>query len=120
MANSEEIRKAIGAHGMWKQRLRQAIDTAKCDFTVERVRPDNQCDFGKWLHALPTADKTTAQWKTVQALHANFHREAAHVLELALNKQKPEAEKAIAANSPFAKVSLELTSNMMKWKDSLA
>jgi len=47
MAIAEEITKAIGAHGMWKQRLRQAIDTGKSEFTVERVRPDNLCDFGK-------------------------------------------------------------------------
>lgn len=28
MSFREEIKKAIGVHGMWKQRLRSALDTA--------------------------------------------------------------------------------------------
>lgn len=120
MANKDEITKAIGAHGLWKQRLRQAIDTGKSDFTVEKVRPDNNCDFGKWLHGLAAGDKTSAHWKTVQELHANFHQEASRVLDLALKGKKPDAEKGIAPDSPFAKVSTSLTGAMMKWKESIS
>jgi methyl-accepting chemotaxis protein len=120
MANAEEITKAIGAHGMWKQRLRQAIDSGKSEFTVERVQPDNLCDFGKWLHALPAADKAGMNWKTVQELHARFHLEASRVLGLALSGQKQDAEKALANSSEFANISSNLTSAMMKWKDAHA
>lgn len=116
MANTEEINKAIGAHGMWKQRLRQAVDSGKSEFTVERVRPDNNCDFGKWLHGLPPGDKNSEHWKTVQDLHAKFHIEAARVLQLATTGNKAEAEKGLASNSPFTSVSAKLTSAMMKWK----
>lgn len=120
MANVDEINKAIGAHGMWKQRLRQAVDSGQSEFTVERVRPDNQCEFGKWLHALPPTDKISVNWKSVQELHAKFHTEAARVLELALKGQKQKADEGLSPDSGFAKVSLELTSAMMKWKGSLA
>jgi hypothetical protein len=120
MANVDEINKAIGAHGMWKQRLRQAIDSGQSEFSVERVRPDNQCEFGKWLHALPAGDKSSDHWKSVQDLHAKFHTEAARVLDLALKGQKQKAEEGLSPNSGFAKTSLDLTSVMMKWKTSLA
>ena len=120
MAATEEINKAIGTHGMWKQRLRQAIDTGKSDFTVERVRPDNLCDFGKWLYSLPAIDQTSAHWKTVRELHGKFHTEAAHVLGLAVGGLKQEAEKNLDTGSQFAKLSSDLTGAMMKWKASLA
>jgi chemoreceptor zinc-binding protein len=120
MAAAEEINKAIGAHGMWKQRLREAIDTGKSDFTVERVRPDNLCDFGKWLYSLPTTDQTSAHWRTVRELHGKFHIEAAHVLGLAVGGLKQEAEKKLDNASQFTKISSELTGAMMKWKASLA
>jgi hypothetical protein len=119
MANVDEINKAIGAHGMWKQRLRQAVDSGQSEFTVERVSPDNQCEFGKWLHALPPTDKTSANWKSVQELHAKFHTEAARVLELALKGQKQKADEGLSPDSGFTKVSLDLTAAMMKWKGSL-
>lgn len=118
MAIAEEITKAIGAHGMWKQRLRQAIDTGKSEFTVERARPDNLCDFGKWLYSLPPADQKSSHWKSVQDLHGKFHAEAAQVLGLAVRGNKQEAEREIAAESKFTKISSELTVAMMKWKES--
>jgi len=120
MAAAEEINKAIGAHGMWKQRLRQAIETGKSDFTVERVRPDNLCDFGKWLYSLPAIDQTSAHWKAVRDLHGKFHTEAAHVLGLAVGGLRQEAEKKLDAGSQFIKISSDLTGAMMKWKASLA
>jgi len=47
MLNTEEITKAISAHGNWKQRLRQAIESGNSEYTVEKLKVDNQCDFGK-------------------------------------------------------------------------
>jgi len=119
MANIDEINKAIGVHGMWKQRLREAIDTGRSDFTVERVRPENLCDFGKWLHALPPTDKVSPQWKTVQDLHAKFHLEASRILGLAISGKTQDAEKALAPNSPFGDASGKLTISMMTWKTRL-
>jgi hypothetical protein len=118
MAAVEEINKAIGAHGMWKQRLKEAIDTGKSDFTVERVRPDSLCDFGKWLYSLPANDQTSPHWKTVRELHGKFHVEAAHVLSLAIGGHSEEAEKRLDTGSNFTKISSELTGAMMKWKAS--
>ncbi len=48
----EEITKAIGMHGIWKLRLKQAIDLGSSEFSVEHISPDNECAFGKWLYSL--------------------------------------------------------------------
>ncbi len=119
MANIEEINKAIAAHGVWKQRLRQAIDSGASEFTVENVQPDNRCDFGRWLNSLPVGDKSCEHWKNVQGLHARFHIEAARILNLAIQGNQQEAEKALAFDSQFANLSAMLTSSMVKWKAHL-
>ena len=42
-----QIKSAIGAHGMWKVRLDQAIEKGSSEYTVAGVQVDNQCAFGK-------------------------------------------------------------------------
>jgi hypothetical protein len=113
---SEEIDKAIGAHGMWKNRLNQAIQTGSSDYTVAGVKPDDLCAFGKWLHGLPPSVKGAQSWKDIRALHAEFHAEAARVLDLALDGKKVEATSGLATGSKFADISAKLTTAMMKWK----
>ena len=113
------IDKAIAAHARWKSQLRKAIETGKSDFTVDQVRPDNVCEFGHWLRERPVPQKMTEHYKTVNDLHARFHIEASHVLELALAGQREKATAAMAIGSPFASISSKLTTAMTSWKLSL-
>lgn len=115
MSKEDEIKKAIGAHGMWKTRLRSAVDTGKSEFTTDKVKVDNQCDFGKWLHGLPDGDKKSPQWGKVRDLHAQFHIEAARILDSAISGKKDEAHKGLDINSQFSKLSSNLTSAMIDW-----
>ena len=119
MNNVEQIRNAIVAHSRWKARLRQAIDSGKSEWNAESVRPDNLCDFGKWLHSVSPTEKTTERWKKIRDLHSEFHKEAARVLTLALSGQKAEAETAFALGSHFSKISADLTMAMIAWRDSI-
>jgi hypothetical protein len=122
MALKEEITKAIGAHGMWKARLRTAIDTGKSDTNVADAGKDNGCAFGQWLYG-PTIDATAkggGDFKEVQKLHAEFHKAAGQVLQLALQGKKTEAEKLLALDGGFSDVSARLTSAMMRWQKSAA
>jgi hypothetical protein len=119
MLHTEEIINAIGAHGNWKQRLRRAIETGNNDFTVEKIKVDNQCDFGKWLHSLSSDEKKSSHWLKIQQLHAKFHIEAARLLELAAQGKQKEAEDAMAIGNDFTRISCELTMAMVKWKSSL-
>ena len=114
-----EITKHIAGHSKWKQRLRQAIDTGQSEWEVAGVKPDNLCEFGKWVHAMPPDVKSTDHCKKVIELHARFHVAAAAVLDLALSGKKEEAEKAVAMGGEFSTASVQLTQAMMHWKRSL-
>lgn len=116
--DSQAIDQAVGAHGMWKNRLKTAIANGALEIPVETIRPDDQCVFGKWLYGpkLSDADKATASYRTVRDLHAEFHKTAAQVVELALAGNKEEADKLL--HGEFADASINLTSAMMEWKQS--
>jgi hypothetical protein len=122
MSLKEEITKAIGAHGMWKARLRTAIDTGKSDVTAADVGKDNACAFGQWLYGstLDPAARSSGDFKEVQKLHAEFHKVASQVLQLALQGKKAEADKMMVQDSVFSDVSGRLTSAMMHWQKSAA
>jgi methyl-accepting chemotaxis protein len=119
MLELHPIDKAIAAHARWKSHLRQAIESGKSEYTVDRVRPDNVCEFGHWLAERPGSQRVTEQYKTVRDLHARFHIEASHVLELALAGRRDEAKAAMAFGSAFATTSSRLTTAMTAWKKSL-
>lgn len=119
MIDSQEITKAIGAHGAWKRRLETVIKDGRSDVPPERVAPDNHCDFGKWLYSLSLADQNSAQFKKVQALHATFHKEAANVIRTALSGNVAAAGKSMVGGGAYYTVSMDLTGAMMDWKKAL-
>ena len=118
MASIKEIDKAIGAHGLWKSRLKMTIESSRIDTPVETIRRDDECDFGKWLHGstLTSSDKATKQCQAVVDLHARFHQTASRVVELALTGRKSEAETMMISGGEYAVVSDELTRAMTEWK----
>ena len=119
MNDTENIVHAIAAHAKWKFYLRQAIETGMSEWTVAQVRPDNRCEFGAWLLALPS-DRDPQHLDEVRRLHAEFHKEAAEVLKLALAGRREEAQAAIVQGSRFAKVSAKLTITMTAWQKALS
>jgi len=120
MSTIDEIKMAIGAHGQWKQKLRDAIETGQCESTPERVKQDNNCSFGKWLHyRIDESAKHSPFYKEVLELHASFHEEAGAILELALKGHKEEAKERIKTGSEFARRSSNLILTMTKWRDLL-
>ncbi|MEK9142033.1 MAG: CZB domain-containing protein [Nitrospirota bacterium] len=122
MVHKEEINKAIGAHGMWKTRLTHAIETGKMDATVDTVRMDNQCAFGKWLYgaSLDAKDKRASHYEEVRSLHAKFHQVASQVVELALAGKKQQALQLMSLEGGYTEVSSKLTAAMSAWVKSLA
>jgi hypothetical protein len=109
MNETEHINNAIAAHGRWKARLRQAIETGKSEWKADSVRSDSLCDFGKWLHTCSSAEKATERWTKIRDLHSEFHKEAARILALAVAGRKSDAEGAIALGSHFSTTSADLT-----------
>jgi hypothetical protein len=43
----EQIKSATGAHGLWKARLKSAIDSGSSQFSPSIVRLEDQCEFGE-------------------------------------------------------------------------
>lgn len=113
---NEEITAAIAAHGQWKQRLIDAIDTGNSEFKPDVLKQDNQCAFGKWFYSLPAAEQNSSSGKEIKDLHAKFHQYAGNILHLALIGKKDEARKEIGFGSEYSKCSSQLVSALTKWK----
>jgi chemoreceptor zinc-binding protein len=108
-----EIQKAIGAHGMWKMRLRTAIESSKLDVPLSTVRADDQCDFGRWLAHAQIPPSGRERCRRVKALHADFHQVAARIVELALAGERTKAKQIL--DGDYTNASHKLTSEMMGW-----
>lgn len=119
MGYKEDIDKALNAHGAWRQRLITVIATGNSDVQVSQVQVDNACAFGKWFYSLAPADRSAAVCAKIQALHADFHKEAARILGLALAGKKAEAEKAMAFGGAFMDISGKLSLALNQWKSSV-
>ena len=120
MPDVEVINRGIAAHARWKYRLFDAVETGRSEWTVEGIRSDDQCEFGRWLGSLSAADLSDEHCVKVKAMHTEFHQVAAEVLSLALAGRKEEAQEAIALGSRFALVSSNLTMAMSDWKEAVA
>jgi hypothetical protein len=115
---TENITKAISAHGQWKERLANAIASGTSDFDPEVVKLPDRCEFGKWLYGSdisPDAKGSDYYQKAVD-LHAQFHVEAGTVLSLALQGNTAQAENLMAPGSEFARLSTTLTEVLNEWK----
>jgi len=117
MAHNAELMKAIGCHGQWKMKLRTAIGCGKLELSVETIRSSDACEFGNWLRAVKEGDPSDGEFlPKIRALHAEFHKVAARVAELAVQGKQKEAEGILAEGGTFAKASSQLTEAIMDWK----
>lgn len=115
--DAREINKAIGAHGVWKVRLREAIETGKSDHSPEKVGADCECEFGKWFYSIPLADRPAEFWNPIRLVHARFHAEAGRILKLALDGKRDEALDLVTdLRGDFVTSSIEMTTLLSEWK----
>lgn len=118
MSREDELEKAIAAHVMWKTRLKNAIDSGRLDADVQTIARDDQCTLGKWLYGntIAPSERTSGHYETVRSLHADFHKTAARVAELALAGKKAEAEAMMALRGEYSTVSGKLLQALTEWK----
>ena len=113
---SSAIKKAVVAHGAWKQRLRTAIATGKSTFVVDTVRKDDCCDFGKWIYGCQEGHKKSPHWQCVREEHAKFHQEAAKVLQEAIGGDPAVAtEFLVNPTSTFRQACTKLAAALDAW-----
>jgi hypothetical protein len=117
MSLEDEIKKAVGDHGMWKKMLKNAIDTRGINIQISTIKADNQCSFGKWLYSstITEKEKDSSHYQEVCELHAVFHEKASEVAQLAISGEKARAMKMLEVNGEFTTASAALTTSMMAW-----
>jgi methyl-accepting chemotaxis protein len=109
------VMKSIAAHGQWKVRVRQAIDTGKSEWSVDQVKVDDQCVLGQWIYADAVARfPSDPLVEEIREPHRQFHQEAAKVLSLALMGRKAEAERLLELGSAYAEISGSLVRALQK------
>jgi hypothetical protein len=117
MKFKNEVKNAVGDHGAWKRKLKNAVTTGKIDVEISSIKTDRQCNFGKWLYGSTLTDKQrkSAHYQNVQKLHAVFHETAAKVAQLAISGEKDHAMSMLDVKGEFTVASAELTTSMMAW-----
>lgn len=118
----DSINKAIAAHGAWKQRLLDAIETGQSDKTPDQAVNDHGCDFGQWLFGteIDPSIKSSAEYPGVVDLHRQFHAEASRILGLALSGKKEEAKQSIMLGSEYSKLSSALVQKLIAWEKTIS
>jgi hypothetical protein len=114
-----QISKAMDAHALWKEKLIDAINSGKIDRTVEEIRVDNICAFGKWLYGNELSEdiKQTVGYHKVKQIHAEFHQVAARIAELAIFGDK-EAALNLLHDSEYSSITMNLN-NSLYYMDKL-
>ena len=119
MITKEAIDSALNQHELWKERLKEAIKTGQSEFQVIVVKRDNACKFGKWLYGISDAEKSHREYKNIRDLHAEFHRIAGEILDLALKGDKDEALKRLEQGGNYQRISSRLVFVLNDWKGKL-
>lgn len=107
---------AIAAHVGWKLRLRQFADGQGEKLESAIVRLDDRCPLGQWLHGEGKTLAAHAEFKTVVASHAAFHRCAADVVRAVEGGSRAKAETLLAPAGAFDKASQETVSALVRLK----
>ena len=106
---------AVVAHEVWKTRFKIAIDTGKSEFSPEVVRVDNACEFGKLFYSLSRSETISVNSTKIKQLHAEFHLEAAKILETALQGRKHEAHQLMLPQKRFDMIFHQLIALLVQW-----
>lgn len=119
LANLEQqLIAALAAHGEWKFRLLKGIETGCKDLEPEKIRVDNACVFGQWLYSDATQPyRDTQHYRTVRNLHAEFHRQAAQVVDTCRAGDNAKARQLISGD--YTAISNELGNEIKKWRATL-
>ena len=122
MATTTEIDNAIGAHSMWKMRLKAALETGRMDAPIAALDSDRDCPFGKWLQSPTIAPSTKASvhYAKVRELHTQFHRAVVEVATLAVNGRTDLATEMMTTTGAFSQASAKLTVAMQEWRSAMS
>lgn len=119
MVMKENIDAALDAHAQWKKRLVDAVNAGKSEFDPAVVKKDDQCQFGKWLYSLPPGDKASDDFTKARQLHADFHKVAGEILQLALSGKKAEAQQKLEFGGEYSHITGKLVIALQTWRSKI-
>ncbi len=124
-----EIETAIKAHQKWINHVELMVAMAKNNndisakkaaedkATIQKIRQDNNCYFGKWLHGVSDETiKNSYSYQEIVDFHKQFHQEATYILVLVFNKEYTLAEELLNEDSTYKRCSKTLIEKMKAWK----
>ena len=114
----DQITRAISAHGAWKRRLTTALTSGAHAENAATVAKSDVCAFGRWLKDTSPSATDAAVHQASEALHAQFHRQAAEVLQLITAGDLARARSSMEPGGGFSEASRELTKKMIEWRRS--
>jgi hypothetical protein len=116
----EQIQKAITAHGVFKVRLGQIVETGSTEMTPAVAASANQCQLGQWLeNSVEPAARADPNYQAVTDIHARFHQAAGEVMAHSVARKRTEALAAMEMGSTFKQMSAKLVIALTAWSDSL-
>ena len=117
---AEQIQKAINAHGIWKVKLGQMVDSGTVSMTADEARADNLCPLGQWLYGpVDPSLKASSHFATVVDLHKRFHQAAGEIVAKSVARKRTEALEAMEFGSTFKQVSAKLVIELTAWGDEV-
>lgn len=115
-----EINSALLSHLAWKSKLKKSIESGVLEYSIEHIKSDTNCSFGKWLAMLPDEIKNTKEFKKVLSSHSKFHVSASEIISLFLEGKKYDAEDFLNnKESSYLKNSDDLSKSIMDLKSLL-
>jgi len=126
-----EIETAIKAHQDWINHVELMVAMAKNNndisaknvaedkATIQKIRQDNNCYFGKWLYGISDEKiKNSYNYQEIVDFHKQFHQEAAYILVLIFNKEHKFAEELLNEDSTYKRCSKTLIEKMKAWQET--
>ncbi len=112
---SPHIRKAIGAHGAWKMKLKTAINTGRINVSPDEVACHACCEFGRWLESsdIHPLVKERKPYQVIHRLHRDFHQTAGEVMRLAAIGDESGAVSLLG--SDYVEKTEKLSRALLKW-----
>ncbi len=116
----KQITEAMGAHGCWKQKLKEAVSRGYLRDPAEDIGREDLCNFGKWLKELSKVPEiaSTSEFGAVVAAHARFHQAAGHVAKC-VEKDLVDKASDLLDGQDFHRISAALGKAMIEWRKSL-
>lgn len=116
---TDEIKKAIGAHGTWKLTLSTAARTGGRDLDVNQISASDACAFGQWLQSVAPHMAGDVEYARIKKMHATFHSEAGRLAALIQSGQTDAALADLGEGGDFTSRSKELSEAMADWRMAL-